>query len=136
MVAFRSLRSYAGGYHAKTQWRCYVLTMLTIMIALSIIKYFHVGMKMSIALWLFTGTIIFLWAPVEAENKPLDEIEIQIYGKKAKLTWLIETTCFLVSLVCNWTSVYESILLAGISTSLSMVAANVKKLKTIERKRE
>lgn len=133
VVAFRSLRSYAGGYHAKTQWRCYVLTMLTIMIALSIIKYFHVGMKMSIALWLFTGIIIFLWAPVEAENKPLDEIEIQIYGKKAKLTWLIETTCFFVSLVCNWTSVYESILLAGISTSLSMVATNVKKFKTIER---
>ncbi|MBQ4530920.1 MAG: accessory gene regulator B family protein [Lachnospiraceae bacterium] len=130
IIAFRLLRSYAGGYHAKTQWHCYFLTMFTIVTALSIIKYINVSMIVSVALWMLSGVIIFLWSPVEAENKPLDEIEIRIYGKKAKLIFLMETICFLVSLACNWISMYESILLAVICTSMSLVVANVKKLKS------
>ncbi|MBQ2799960.1 MAG: accessory gene regulator B family protein [Lachnospiraceae bacterium] len=66
---------------------------------------------------------------VEAENKPLDQMEIRIYRKKAKQIWCMETICFLVSILGKWVPVYESILLAGICTSLSLVAANVKKLK-------
>lgn len=129
VTAFRMLRSYAGGYHAKTQWRCYFLTVSTIILALSIIKYLIVSAKMSILLWGLSGVLIFLWVPIEAENKPLDQMEIRIYRKKAKQIWCMETICFLVSILGKWVPVYESILLAGICTSLSLVAANVKKLK-------
>lgn len=128
VIAFRILRSYTGGYHAKTLWRCYVLTMLTVIIALSIIRYpIVVSRNVSIVLWLFSGIAIFLWAPVEAENKPLDQLEIKIYGKKAKIIWCLETICFLVSLISGWIPVYESVLLASVFTGLSLLAAKMKK---------
>lgn len=128
VIAFRILRSYTGGYHAKTPWRCYVLTMLTVIIALSIIRYpIVVSRNVSIVLWVLSGIAIFLWAPVEAENKPLDQLEIKIYGKKAKIIWCLETICFLVSLICGWIPVYESVLLASVFTGLSLLAAKMKK---------
>ena len=128
VITFRLLRSYAGGYHAKTQWGCYFLTMLTITMTLSIIKFFEVSRIVSIILWIFSGLIIFLLSPVEAENKPLDKMEISIYGKRAKIIFLVETICFLISLPCNWIIVYESILLAAVCTSLSLVMASVRKV--------
>lgn len=128
VIAFRILRSYTGGYHAKTPWRCYVLTMLTVIIALSIIRYpIVVSRNVSIVLWVLSGIAIFLWAPVEAENKPLDQLEIKIYGKKAKIIWCLETICFLVSLISGWIPMYESVLLASVFTGLSLLAAKMKK---------
>lgn len=128
VIVFRILRSYTGGYHAKTPWRCYVLTMLTVIIALSIIRYpIVVSRNVSIVLWVLSGIAIFLWAPVEAENKPLDQLEIKIYGKKAKIIWCLETICFLVSLISGWIPMYESVLLASVFSGLSLLAAKMKK---------
>lgn len=128
-VAFRSLRSYAGGYHSSTQWGCYVLTILIFIIALSTIKYFTISISVALILWALSGMAIFLWAPVEAENKPLDQMEIKVYGRKVKLIWCAETVCFLVSLIGLWKPVYESILLASICTSFSLVVGKVKRRK-------
>lgn len=126
-TAFRLLRSYAGGYHASTQGRCYILTMFIIIISLSTIKYITINMVLALILWLLFGIVIFLWAPVEAENKPLEQMEIEVYGRRAKQIWCLETICFAISLASNWESVYEGILLASICTGLSLMMAKIEK---------
>ena len=38
-LAFCALRRYAGGYHAKTQKRCYVISLIILIMSFIIMKY-------------------------------------------------------------------------------------------------
>jgi accessory gene regulator B len=95
LIAFIPLREYAGGYHAKTQLRCYIVScfaVLSFLILISYIPYkiFYYSIIIAIAVSVF----ILLIAPVETMNKPLDKQEKTVYKKRAGLLTLIE--CILV----------------------------------------
>ena len=98
ILAYIPVRPYAGGYHADSQLSCYLLSIpLTVAVLL--------GMK--IIAWdtniLFTllataGIVIFLFAPVEDKNKKLDEKEIKVYRKKAR----VNTAILVVMSILLW----------------------------------
>ncbi|MCF2641434.1 accessory gene regulator B family protein [Roseburia hominis] len=76
-LAFCALRRYAGGYHAKTQKRCYVISLIILIMSFIIMKYIskldHV--EGLILLMAFCCGIIWHFAPIENKNKSLDELE-------------------------------------------------------------
>lgn len=76
-LAFCALRRYAGGYHAKTQKRCYVISLIILIMSFIIMKYIskldHV--EGLILLMAFCCGIIWNFAPIENKNKSLDELE-------------------------------------------------------------
>lgn len=91
-VCFTPLRENGGGYHAETRKKCFVLSILTLIAALSIIKltesfqfltfpFFRIG--------LISVIYILLNAPIDTPNKRFDEDEIKVYGKKARLLTVI-----------------------------------------------
>ena len=65
LVCFIVLRKYAGGYHADTQNRCYVISTAIIAVALLAIRYMSDGMIMSIFIFCkvcnFYSSVIFLF---------------------------------------------------------------------------
>lgn len=66
------LRSFAGGYHAKTEGRCFLYSFTLIVICEIVLKSslsrnFHVWM----VLFFVSVIIIYMWAPIEAESKPI-----------------------------------------------------------------
>lgn len=82
-IAFRCIRQYAGGYHAKTETRCQVLSSLAILLAVLAVK----AMEAFSLPWLSVplaaiGTVCVLcFAPLDTPQKPLDPAEHKQFRK-------------------------------------------------------
>ena len=114
LVAYIPLRSYAGGYHARTPLRCYIISLLLIVLILLTLNL--IGESV-LALFILSGigTIICVtMSPVEDANKPLDGIEKQVYRKKAMIILAIEIIILIISIFALMK------LAAVISTSLAL----------------
>jgi len=80
--AFIPLRSFAGGYHAQTQLRCYFASIaMTVFVA---VMYLEVSLSNSVmvVLLLVFGTLIIALSPIGSANKPLDNLEKRVYKRK------------------------------------------------------
>lgn len=100
-VSFSLLREYGGGYHAETRKKCFVLSILTLVAALSIIKLAENFQFLTFPIWgiaLILVIYILLKAPIDTPNKRFDEDEIKVYGRKARLL----TVILLVAAVFLW----------------------------------
>ncbi len=126
LAVYIPLRSFAGGVHAKTANRCYVYSTLMIIAALLVIKFFPFGIFIGSCLSLISGAIIFLLAPVETANKKLDELEKQVYKKRARIILIIELVIqFLIALM-SLDNIMMCFSLAFVSLSLVMLAGIIK----------
>lgn len=89
LFSFSSIRRYAGGYHAKSQKTCYAVSLLALFLAFCYVKYVAPNIYFSIVLQIVCIITIFLLAPVETENKRLDEEEIKRYRDKTRIRLVI-----------------------------------------------
>lgn len=105
MVAYIPLRSYTGGYHARTPLKCYMISII-MLIAVSICLrcialnhwWYWILVVPSILL------IVFL-SPVEDKNKPLDEIEVTVYRKRTIIITMVFTLQeFSLSMISEFTA--------------------------------
>ncbi len=126
LVSYIPLRSYCGGYHARTHGGCTILSTLLIlgvcMLEKAITEGSFIGLHyttrdifdmivMMAIVFGISGSIIFRFAPVADSNKPLDEEETVHYRRQGKVLWLIETCVGL--LLCIWFR--RAALIVGIS---------------------
>lgn len=98
-VAYIPLRSFAGGYHAKTPTRCYIFSialMFAVLLAMKLVPFtvFICGIMLSVS-----GVIILWLSPVEDRNKPLDAVERRVYRQRALLIWTFELA---ITVICLW----------------------------------
>lgn len=90
MAAYIPLRSFAGGFHAKTPLRCYIFSVIMLIVVSIGLKY------LSIAAWVYYAdlavsfVIVLVLSPVEDRNKPLDELEYKVYKKRAAIIAVVE----------------------------------------------
>lgn len=92
LVSYIPLRSYCGGYHAKTNEACTVVSAFLILFVCLIEKYI-VGLTaflLPFAGFLLSGILIFIFAPVADKNKPLDKEETSRYRLKSRQLWFVE----------------------------------------------
>lgn len=109
MALYIPLRSYAGGAHARTPLKCYIFSViLTVCVLLSVryIPYNNDSLLLLTATFI-SGTIIFIFAPIGDENKPLDETEIKVFKKRTRIILFAEIglTVLLVILNLNFVAV-------------------------------
>lgn len=95
IVVFKSLRRYVGGAHSKNDIRCFISSCVTYVIALNVIKYYNIPSIITMITILICALVIFLIAPVEAEKKPLDEIEREVFGRRSIICLAIWLAIFL-----------------------------------------
>jgi accessory gene regulator B len=120
-VALIALKSYAGGYHAKTPLRCYFLsTMLTISVSF-LIRYVVLHTFVYAGLLILAGTIIIVLSPIDSENKPLDDAEKKIYRKRAVAITATQIFAAIVLLYFNLQSVAVCIVWNLVAVSLMMI---------------
>ncbi len=80
VVVYKVLRQYTGGFHCKTSGKCLIVSVLTY-IPLIFLYYFNnplVDIIVGIVA-LISSFVIFVFAPVESENKSLDQNEKRKY---------------------------------------------------------
>lgn len=105
LLFYAPLRSYAGGYHCKRRISCFVVSNMFILVVLFITLYISVSCYFLVGLLLVImgSLIVFKFAPLGSDNKPLDKEEIKYYGKKARVILGIEILTILFLFRFNWT---------------------------------
>ena len=108
-IFFFLQRRYAGGYHADTKGRCYIVSVFLITISMCFIKYIDSGIVICFVLQTFNIIIIYLLAPVGTANRELDRVEIAVFRKRARIIGSISyvlaccfymNSCFRISTIC------------------------------------
>ena len=97
-VSFLFIRRYAGGYHAKKEWMCLILSTLGIFLSLFFIyciEHFIWLKTICFILSLISGIAICLVSPLEAENKPLSQDE----KKKFRVFSIIRVSIVIIIIV-------------------------------------
>ncbi len=118
---FSGIRSYAGGYHANTRKKCFVLSMLTFCSVFMILKHIKTFPLILMIIAIFaavSSVIIFRFAPIDTENKRLDDEEIQIFRKKARMAVIVELIMAVASYFLNFKGIMCSVMLSLILTAL------------------
>ncbi|MBQ8800074.1 MAG: accessory gene regulator B family protein [Lachnospiraceae bacterium] len=101
MVAYMPLRSFAGGYHAKTAIRCYIFSIVMMSAVLWVMRYVMYSGLVCGCLTAIFGSMIWFLVPVEDRNKPLDDVEKVVYRKRARGILLFEIVIMVISLLLN-----------------------------------
>ncbi len=96
LLTFMPLRIYAGGYHARTPMQCAVKTWLLFLEILLLYKFTPGFLWIQILLLVITGLSLWKFAPVEHENKPLEEYEVIKYRKLAFGVYGTEAALFVI----------------------------------------
>lgn len=121
-VIFISLRSWTGGYHASSEWKCWILSNAMVIGILLLSRRLPIWFDPSagLCLLLVAACIILALAPVDNENNPLNSDEIRTYKRRVRMIVLIS---ILSSIILFWISnrFFWISVLAVLSVGLSLV---------------
>ena len=102
LLSFIPCRMFGGGYHAKTHLGCTLFTAtlyLGAVICAAVIPLSWIP-AMCIAIPVLALVLLFLFAPVAAENKPLTASEHKLYRR---ITLVLGTVILCLALIYNMT---------------------------------
>lgn len=126
MTAYIPLRMYGGGYHARTQLRCYFLSVALIMGALLLIKFIPITRLSILTISSISSAVVYILAPVEDKNKVLNDKENRIYRRKTRTLLAIEILIAIVLYMLGLKK-YALVISVGIFVlSLMMIAGRIK----------
>lgn len=121
LISFMMLRTYAGGLHASTPARCYLLTIITIIVSLSVINNIKLFQKLSVLILILSDIVIWKLAPVGTANKTLDEIECIVYRKKTIIVVIVENIVAGICIGIHCLNVVYGIIAADMIVALSVI---------------
>jgi len=128
LLSYIPIRTYAGGFHAKTPSRCYISSIILVIAILLVMKEFLFSSFICIVGIIVSSIGIFLLAPVEDENKPFSEKE-QIQFKKTTRTLLFAEIFFgIIALIFDFKIIYTCIFMSFVTLLVMLVLGKIKLL--------
>lgn len=131
-VLFSGIRSYAGGYHADTRIQCFIQSMATFSVVLCVLKICNVNDLIIIPLvilFMLSAAAIIKLAPIDTENKRLDDEEKAVFKRKSRLSLFSETIIAITAYCIGLESISYAVMLAVIVTALLLAAEVIKNRK-------
>lgn len=119
-IIFCFLRRYAGGYHADSQTKCYIISFAVVIFSFLCIKYVECNTIICFLTQVICLLIILILSPVENKNRQLEEYERIKYRNRARLNAI---TIFGLSCYVYWTE--NAILILPIITAYLLVAISL-----------
>lgn len=116
------LRKYAGGYHAKTRGRCYLISAGMLILAFALLYLPDYQPEIYPIVALISGIYIFVNAPVDNENKVLDTVEQKMYRKRARIVLGVESALFAVAWMAGWRDLAAVVVMGFGIVGMSLVA--------------
>lgn len=124
--AYIPLRIYAGGFHAKTPFKCWIISALMLAAALLVMKYVNIGVYIYDILSLIGAIFILVLSPVEDKNKPLDEKEQSIYKLRCILIFTIELLLVAILRLFQKNTVSICIEMVWVALSVMLITGKIK----------
>lgn len=135
IIAYIPLRHFAGGYHAKTPIRCYILSIALISILLLAISFLRVPNYANYAMLITASIVILLLSPLGATAKPLEPLEIKVYKQRTAVIWFVEFIIIMIMFMLHknqlascmiWVLVFSALMLIIEKVRLLFSAINIK----------
>ena len=129
-TAFQFIRRYAGGYHAVTETRCEILSTLSIIASIGIIKLSKIYDFKTILLFitLISMVLIFCFCPLDTPEKPLSEKEIKYFRKISWIILLVISSIIIVSYFLKFNILFTPCCVSLILESILLVAGKIKRV--------
>lgn len=125
-AAYIPLRSFAGGYHAKTPLRCYVFSVIMLIVVSIGLKYLHIAEWIYYAVLVAATLVVLVLSPVEDRNKPLDEIEHKVYKRRTILIAAVELTLSTLLKLLMLDDLFIATVYSFVVLSLMLIAGKAK----------
>ena len=126
MLAYIPLRSYAGGWHSRTPLRCYIFSIVMLIVASIGFKYLSIAAWVYYAVLALVFVIVLVLSPVEDKNKPLDEIEHKVYKRRTIFLTAVELTLALLLKLLMLDDLFIAITYSFVVLSLMLIAGTVR----------
>lgn len=129
-VAFQFIRRYAGGYHATTETRCEILSTLSIVASIGIIKLSKIYDFKTILLFItvVSMVLIFYFCPLDTPEKPLSEKEFKYFRKISWIILLVISSIIIVSYFFKFNILFTPCCVSLILESILLVAGKIKRV--------
>jgi accessory gene regulator B len=134
LIAFSPIRSYSGGYHARSPLACYLLSIPLIAALLFVIRLVPWAGSVLIPVLLVSIFVIILLAPVADPNKPLSAGEIVVYRRKARIFAGIYSSAALILWFAGFVQVSASIAVALVAAAALLISGELVHGKKLEKK--
>lgn len=128
LLSFSTLRSVAGGYHAETYFKCFMIScgLFVVVICIhSVLLYIEPRILWVFLIALSAGIYIILRAPVKHANQPLNEARIAINRRLAKVFVILELV-ILCALSCFRYNLMLMVMLSICLVALMMLPSDRK----------
>ena len=119
-IAFQFIRRYAGGYHAKTETRCEIMSALSILCCIVIIKcskMYDINIVLLSTSFVFAVLIFFL-CPLDTPEKPLTDKEHKYFRKISLIILSLIIVAIIVSFIFKFNIIFApccvSVILEGV----------------------
>lgn len=122
---FCIFRNVAGGYHAGTHLKCYLLSIVTFLLFL-VVQYTiseNIYAECAFCFTIISIIIFFLFAPVEHPNNPFSLQEREKYIRKMRLSILCFLSVQVLLLTIHMTDLSFNMSLGSLQAALSVVVA-------------
>lgn len=122
---FILIRSFTGGYHANTYFKCNLLMCVTyiLIVSLNIILSNRITLPIVIGLVCFNLTVVWILGPVENKNKPIEQFrrtKLKVIGTIISII----INCIGIILIKSY--IGTMIIFTCVSISILMLAAIIK----------
>lgn len=129
-VAFQFIRRYAGGYHAATETRCEILSTLSILACIVVIK-LSKTYDIQTALLIISAlsaVCIFVFCPLDTPEKPLTDKEFIYFRKVSWLILLAIVVAIIVSYIFKFKIFTVPCCLSLVLESILLTAGKIKRI--------
>ena len=131
MAVYQPLRSFCGGYHAKTRTSCFLATMLVLVSVITatkilVYKFCHI----STLCFIISGLMMIVtFAPTETPSKPFDAAERIVFRKRSLIALLYALVMADICMFLSYDTMLLSVSMAIFFTGLLLVIGRLKKKK-------
>ena len=126
LIFYGVLRTIAGGYHARTQHACYILSIILIIVVLTILKTFPSNTILCCILTILSISVIFILAPVQDENKLLDETEKKIFKKLSRVISLLYGFIIFLLFLLNKNELAYCVVISLFTISIMLIIGEIR----------
>lgn len=134
-IAFQFIRRYAGGYHAKTETRCEIMSTLSIFACLVVIRLFKLyGFDtVLLCLAIVAAISIAVFCPLDTPEKPLSEKEFKYFRKISWVILFVITVTIVISYFFRFNVLFAPCCMSLILESILIIAGKIKQIKNIKK---
>ena len=129
-IAFQFIRRYAGGYHAKTETRCEILSTLSILCCIVLIKLskmYDIRIAL-LSISLVFAVLIFILCPLDTPEKPLSDKEYKYFRKISWIILLLIIIAIIVSFIFKFNALFAPCCASLILEGVLIGAGKIKKV--------